>query len=90
MRGVIRSVQAWHWAELIACWAVCLALPWRVPVWGEWAVDARLRSFLSHDESGWHAGYRAAGILAYEILPLIALVLTATWFVGRLKSRSAA
>jgi hypothetical protein len=90
MRGVIRSVQMWHWAQLVAWWAVCLALPWRVPTWGDWAIDARLQSFLSPDGSGLRPGYRAAGVLAYDVLPLVALAVTVTWLVGRCRSRSVA
>jgi formylglycine-generating enzyme required for sulfatase activity len=42
MRGVIRTLQNWHGAQLLACWAVCLALPWRLPTWGEWALHGRV------------------------------------------------
>ena len=90
MRGVIRAVQNWHWAQLLACWAVCVALPWRVPIWGEWALDARLSRFLSPNGSGVHAGYRLAGVLAYEVLPLLALLLTVIWLTGRVHPKSVA
>lgn len=88
MRTVIRTVQRWHWAQLLACWAVCVALPWRVPVWGDSALDARLLGFLYPDGSGSHPAQRLATVLAYQVLPLLALLLSIVWLTGRIRTKS--
>ena len=76
MRGVIRTVQNWHWAQLLACWAVCVALPGRVPIWGERALDARLSRFLYPDGSGVNTGYRLVGDVAFDEVKEVAGAIT--------------
>ncbi len=86
MSRLIRSLQEWHWAQLLSCWAVCLALPWRVPYWGEWLLDNRFREFL-YPGSGQDPIYRTLGMVGYWALPLLAVVVTAVWVAGRMRRR---
>jgi hypothetical protein len=82
----IQSIQRWHAVQLATFWAACVIVPWQFGFWRHLLVARRLEPFLNPGAAptGWS---RAAGVVAYVVIPLGALLISAIWIAGRTARR---